>query len=130
LPEGVYLEWAGEYGELTQAIHRLEFVVPFSLVLIAAVLYGANLLLDRHIHHHGPGACRLPPGNPGAFGQRHSIQLVGAGRLHLDLRHRGDGWHPRFQSLSEPWPTPQTHTGKLIMTVFAGIAEFERDPIR
>jgi cobalt-zinc-cadmium resistance protein CzcA len=42
LPEGGHLEWAGEYGELTQALRRLEFVVPFSLVLIAAVLYGAT----------------------------------------------------------------------------------------
>jgi cobalt-zinc-cadmium resistance protein CzcA len=42
LPEGVRLEWAGEYGELRQAIHRLEIIVPFSLVLIAAVLYGAT----------------------------------------------------------------------------------------
>ena len=42
LPEGVHLEWAGEYGELSQAIRRLEIVVPFSLVLIAAVLYGAT----------------------------------------------------------------------------------------
>jgi cobalt-zinc-cadmium resistance protein CzcA len=42
LPEGVQLEWAGEYGELSQAIHRLEIVIPFSLVLIAAVLYGAT----------------------------------------------------------------------------------------
>jgi cobalt-zinc-cadmium resistance protein CzcA len=31
-----------EYGELSQAIRRLEFIIPFSLVLIAAVLYGAT----------------------------------------------------------------------------------------
>jgi cobalt-zinc-cadmium resistance protein CzcA len=42
LPEGVHLEWAGEYGELSQAIRRLKIVVPFSLVLIAAILYGAT----------------------------------------------------------------------------------------
>jgi len=42
LPEGVQLEWAGEYGELSQAIHRLGIVIPFSLVLIAAALYGAT----------------------------------------------------------------------------------------
>jgi len=36
----------------------------------------------------------------------------------------------RFQSLSEPWASTATHTGKMIMTVFAGIAEFERDLIR
>ena len=36
----------------------------------------------------------------------------------------------RFRSLSEPWADTTTHAGKLIMTVFAGIAEFERDLIR
>jgi DNA invertase Pin-like site-specific DNA recombinase len=36
----------------------------------------------------------------------------------------------RFQSLSEPWANTTTHAGKLIMTVFTGIAEFERDLIR
>ena len=33
----------------------------------------------------------------------------------------------RFQSLSEPWADTTTHAGKMIMTVFAGMAEFERD---
>jgi len=36
----------------------------------------------------------------------------------------------RFQSLSEPWADTTTRAGKMIMTVFAGIAEFERDLIR
>ena len=36
----------------------------------------------------------------------------------------------KFQSLSEPWANTTTHVGKMIMTVFAGIAEFERDLIR
>src|SRR6266852_2324103 len=36
----------------------------------------------------------------------------------------------RFQSLSEPWANTTSHAGKLIRTVFAGIAEFERDLIR
>ena len=36
----------------------------------------------------------------------------------------------RFQSLSEPWASTTTHVCKLIMAVFAGIAEFERDLIR
>lgn len=35
-----------------------------------------------------------------------------------------------FQSISEPWANTTTHAGKMIMTVFAGIAEFERDLIR
>jgi DNA invertase Pin-like site-specific DNA recombinase len=36
----------------------------------------------------------------------------------------------RFQSLSEPWADTTTHAGKMIMTIFAGITEFERDLIR
>ncbi len=50
LHEGVHLEWAGEYGELQQANRRLEIVVPFALVLVAGVLYGATLsLIDTFI---------------------------------------------------------------------------------
>jgi DNA invertase Pin-like site-specific DNA recombinase len=36
----------------------------------------------------------------------------------------------QFQSISEPWADSTSHAGKMIMTVFAGIAEFERDLIR
>ena len=36
----------------------------------------------------------------------------------------------KFQSLSEPWADTTTRAGKMIMTIFAGIAEFERDLIR
>jgi len=50
LPEGVHLEWAGEYGELQQANRRLMIVVPFALMLIAGVLYAATLsLIDTFI---------------------------------------------------------------------------------
>ena len=36
----------------------------------------------------------------------------------------------QFKSISEPWADSTSHAGKMIMTVFAGIAEFERDLIR
>jgi len=45
LPEGVHLEWAGEYGELQQANRRLMIIVPFALLLIAGVLYSATTSL-------------------------------------------------------------------------------------
>src|ERR1700731_2815530 len=32
----------------------------------------------------------------------------------------------RFQSISEPWADTTSHSGKMIMTIFAGIADFER----
>ncbi|HEY9713285.1 MAG TPA: recombinase family protein [Chroococcales cyanobacterium] len=36
----------------------------------------------------------------------------------------------KFQSLSEPWADTTSPGGKMIMTVFAGIAKFERDLFR
>jgi len=51
---------------------------------------------------------------------RHLLEVMDA------IRESG----ARFQSLSEPWADTTTHAGKMIMTVFAGIAEFERDLIR
>jgi DNA invertase Pin-like site-specific DNA recombinase len=35
-----------------------------------------------------------------------------------------------FKSLNEPWADSTTPSGKLVMTFFAGLAEFERDLIR
>ncbi len=50
LPEGTHLEWTGEYGELQAANRRLMVVVPFALLLIAGVLYGATTsLIDTGI---------------------------------------------------------------------------------
>jgi cobalt-zinc-cadmium resistance protein CzcA len=39
LPGGYRLEWLGEFGNLQDAIGRLEVVVPLSLLLIALLLY-------------------------------------------------------------------------------------------
>ena len=36
----------------------------------------------------------------------------------------------KFQSLSEPWADTTSPGGKMVMTVFAGIAEFEKDLIK
>jgi DNA invertase Pin-like site-specific DNA recombinase len=36
----------------------------------------------------------------------------------------------KFQSLSEPWADTTTRAGRMIMTIFSGIAEFERGLIR
>ena len=40
LPHGYRIDWAGEFGELQEAKKRLEIVVPLSLLLIMALLYG------------------------------------------------------------------------------------------
>ncbi len=42
LPEGVHLEWAGEYGELQAANRRLAVVVPIALILIMGILFAAT----------------------------------------------------------------------------------------
>jgi cobalt-zinc-cadmium resistance protein CzcA len=39
LPSGYRIEWAGEFGELQEAIERLEIIVPITLVLILVILY-------------------------------------------------------------------------------------------
>jgi Resolvase, N terminal domain len=35
----------------------------------------------------------------------------------------------KFQSLSEPWADTTTHAGKMIMTIFAGIAEYAKPAV-
>ena len=39
LPPGYHLEWAGDLGNLTSAVNRLEIVVPISLLLILVLLF-------------------------------------------------------------------------------------------
>jgi heavy metal efflux system protein len=47
LPPGYHLEWSGEFGELQEAIARLMYIVPASLVLVLILLYSAfNSLRD------------------------------------------------------------------------------------
>jgi cobalt-zinc-cadmium resistance protein CzcA len=47
LPSGYRIEWAGEFEEFQTAAKRLEVIVPISLVLIMAMLYGLfNSLID------------------------------------------------------------------------------------
>ncbi|HBK09354.1 MAG TPA: CusA/CzcA family heavy metal efflux RND transporter [Acetobacteraceae bacterium] len=39
IPGGYHLEWAGEFGNLQEAVSRLKVVVPFAIALICALLY-------------------------------------------------------------------------------------------
>jgi heavy metal efflux system protein len=39
IPGGYYLEWVGEFGNLEDALHRLEIVVPLSIALICVLLF-------------------------------------------------------------------------------------------
>jgi DNA invertase Pin-like site-specific DNA recombinase len=47
----------------------------------------------------------------------------------LELADQIKNTEASFRSLSEPWADTTSPSGKMIMTVFAGIAEFERDLI-
>ncbi len=42
LPEGVTVDWVGEYGELQAANRRLMVIIPIALLVIMAVLYAAT----------------------------------------------------------------------------------------
>ena len=91
LPEGVHLQWSGEYGELQAANRRLMIVVPFALLLIAGVLYGATQsLVDTFIiMAQIPVACL--GGSPCVDYHRHIVQRVGGRGLHFDFRNRRHG---------------------------------------
>ena len=59
LPPGYRLEWVGEFGNLQDAIARLQMVVPLSLALIALLLYmnfgsvtDTLLAIERHPDGH------------------------------------------------------------------------------
>ncbi len=43
LPEGVRLDWLGEYRELQEANIRFAFIIPVALLLITGILYAATL---------------------------------------------------------------------------------------
>jgi cobalt-zinc-cadmium resistance protein CzcA len=43
LPQGVHLDWVGEYSELQQANRRFAIVIPLALLLIMGILYAATL---------------------------------------------------------------------------------------
>ncbi|WP_143491014.1 recombinase family protein, partial [Pseudomonas sp. Bc-h] len=48
----------------------------------------------------------------------------------LEIADRIKATGAKFKSLSEPWADTTSPAGKMVMTVFAGIAEFERELIR
>src|ERR1700682_5134098 len=57
-------------------------------------------------------------------------RLARSTRSLLDVVETISNAGARLQSISGPWADNTTHAGKMIMTIFAGIAEFERDLIR
>jgi DNA invertase Pin-like site-specific DNA recombinase len=57
-------------------------------------------------------------------------RLARSSKMLLEITDRIMASNAKFTSLSEPWADTTSPAGKLIMTVFAGMAEFERDLIR
>lgn len=57
-------------------------------------------------------------------------RLARATKMLLEITDRIMGVGGKFISLGEPWADTTSPSGKMIMTVFSGIAEFERDLIR
>jgi DNA invertase Pin-like site-specific DNA recombinase len=57
-------------------------------------------------------------------------RLARSSKMLLDIADRIMDTGAKFVSLTEPWADTTSPAGKLIMTVFAGMAEFERDLIR
>jgi cobalt-zinc-cadmium resistance protein CzcA len=42
LPEGISLDWVGQYSELQLANHRLAVIIPIALLMITGILYAAT----------------------------------------------------------------------------------------
>jgi len=57
-------------------------------------------------------------------------RLARSTKMLLEITDRIMDSKARFTSLSEPWADTTSPAGKMIMTIFAGMAEFERDLIR
>ena len=93
LPTGYRLVWAGEYLEWQQAKHRLEIVVPLSLVLIMVLLLGLfNSLRDSLLALAGiPFA--MGGGVIALFVSNQPLVLVNR-RFHLVVRRIGHERNP------------------------------------
>ena len=94
LPEGIHLEWVGEYSELQAANRRLAIVIPMALLLIMGVLYAATLSIAQYAHPDGAGSAGLSRRRVGPGDNRHAIQRLRRGGFYLDLRDRDHGRHP------------------------------------
>lgn len=57
-------------------------------------------------------------------------RLARSTKMLLEITDRILSSDAKFSSLSEPWADTTSPAGKMIMTFFAGMAEFERDLIR
>ena len=85
-----------------------------------------NSLHKRYILRHT--FANAIPAKPSSFGKLD--RLASSTRDLLNTMETLNETGAKFQSISEPWANTTTQAGKMIMTVFAGISEFERDLIR
>jgi len=57
-------------------------------------------------------------------------RLARSTRKLLEITDKLNNIGAYFKSLSEPWADTTSHSGRMVMTIFAGIAEFERELIK
>jgi DNA invertase Pin-like site-specific DNA recombinase len=57
-------------------------------------------------------------------------RLARSTRKLLEIADKFHNAGAHFRSLCEPWADTTSHAGRMVMTVFAGIAEFERELIK
>ena len=85
------IEWSGEFAQMQEANARLMWIVPLSIGLIMGLLYTAfNSFKDALLVMVNVVAATM--GGIWAFRITHTtVQHLGGGRVHLDLRRRGAG---------------------------------------
>jgi DNA invertase Pin-like site-specific DNA recombinase len=57
-------------------------------------------------------------------------RLARSTRKLLEITDQLNNTGAYFRSISEPWADTTSHSGRMVMTIFAGIAEFERELIK
>ena len=101
LPEGYFIEQAGQYENMTETFTTLGFALLIALVLVFAVMASLyeNLLFPLHQHvHHSPGLHRR---GRDAGRHPHDHQHGGDHGLHHPDRHRRQQRH-RHGRLHQP----------------------------
>ena len=110
LPEGVTVEWGGQFENFTRASQRLGYVAPIALAVIFAMLflmfgdlrYAVAVFVER--------SARAGGRRVGAVGARPAVLDPGGGRLH---RRGGRGGAERRGHGRRAGPPPRAVGGRL-----------------
>ena len=91
IPGGYHLEWVGEFGNLEEAISRLEVVVPLAILLICLLLYVNFGSLRDMLLAASVIPMALIGGIFALMCDGDAVQRVGGDRVRGVVRHRRDG---------------------------------------